>query len=101
MPAAGATRGRPGAIPLAVQPQPPDPLQVVYRRLGDLHPGVVVIHPTHRYLVDPHPAPVRQGEKLGVEEPPVVLDPGDEVTSHARANSLEAALGIDHVIVEK
>ena len=44
---------------------------------------------------------VGQGEELGVEEPPVVLDLRDQIAGQAGVDRLEATLGVGDAIVQK
>ena len=58
------------------------------------HARVGVVDPVDRHLVDPQPAALGEHEQLGVEEPAVVADLGEQVVEHVAADGLEAALGV-------
>ena len=55
---------------------------------------VGVVDPVDGYLVDAQPRPLGEHEQLGVEEPRVVLDEGEQYRSKVGAQGLEAALGV-------
>ena len=71
-----------------------DALQVVDRRATDVDAAVRVVDPVDRHLVDAQAVVLGQQEQLGVEEPPVVLDLGQQPPGHVGADRLEAALRV-------
>ena len=74
--------------------QPRDAPEVGDRRADDVHARVGVVDPVDRHLVDPQPAPLREHQQLGVEEPALVLDVVEQVLERVAADGLEAALGV-------
>ena len=65
-------------------------------RIGadDIDPGVGVVDPVDRHLVDPQPHPLGDHQQLGVEEPLVVLDEGSNRVGDVTPEGLEPALGV-------
>ena len=74
--------------------QPGDAAQVLQRRAQQRHARVGVVDPVDRHLVDAQPAPLGEHEQLGVEEPAVVADIGEQAGEHVPADRLEAALRV-------
>jgi hypothetical protein len=90
---------------LQVAPRPParagsrtedaeDPAQVVERDADDVDAGVGVVDPVDRDLVDAQAGALGEDEELGVEEPGLVLDVGEECLDRRGPAGLEAALGV-------
>ncbi len=99
----GQPRGRPAGIAqrghldgAAHQPaaQPHDAAQVSHRGRDDVHPGVGVVDPVHRHLVDPQPGALGQHQQLGVEEPAGVLGERQQHAGLLAPDRLEAALRV-------
>ena len=74
--------------------QPRDALEVGDRGADDVHARVGIVDPVDRHLVDAQPAPLREHQQLGVEEPALVLDVVDQRVEHVAADGLEAALRV-------
>ena len=70
--------------------------QVLERGAGHVHPAVGVVDPVDRHLVDAESVVLGEHEQLGVEEPAVVLDRGQEPAGDVGAHGLEATLRITH-----
>ena len=73
---------------------PGDALEVVLRGLHDVDPGIGVVHPVDRDLVDPQSAALGQDQQLGVEEPAGVLHQRQQLPGDIGADGLEPALGV-------
>ena len=73
---------------------PGHPLAGRRPRWPDVHPGVRVVHPVHRHLVDPQPGPLGQHQQFGVEEPAGVLDQRQQPAAHVGPHRLEPALRV-------
>ena len=58
------------------------------------HPRVGVVDPVHRDLADAQAQPLGRDQQLGVEEPFVVLDEGQQLLRRVAPERLEAALGV-------
>ena len=58
--------------------------------------AVGVVDPVDRHLVDAQAVALREEQQLGVEEPAVVLDRGQESPRDARPHRLEPALRVAH-----
>ncbi len=71
-----------------------DALEVLDRRADDVDARVGVVDPVDRHLVDAQAAPLGEDEQLGVEEPGVVADVGEEAVERVAADGLEAALRV-------
>ena len=87
----------PTAMNRAIGPaaqQPRDALEVVDRGADDVDARVGVVDPVDRHLVDPQPAALGEHEQLGVEEPAVVADVGEQAVERVAADRLEAALRV-------
>ena len=69
-------------------------LEVVPHGAGDAHPAVGVLHPLNRHLVQPHVHVAREEQQLGVEEPAIVFDEGEERLRRIGAQRLEPALRV-------
>ena len=61
---------------------------------------VRVVDPIDRHLGDPQPVALGEDQQLGVEEPVVVLDRGQERPGHVAAEGLEPALRVVELRVE-
>ena len=75
-------------------PDAPDAAQVGQGGGDDVDPGVGVVDPVHRHLVDPQAGALGQHQHLGVEEPAGVLDQRQEPLRDVGADGLEAALRV-------
>ena len=64
--------------------EPRDALEVVDRGADDVDARVRVVDPVDRHLVDPQPAPLGEHEQLGVEEPALVADVGEQRVERRR-----------------
>ena len=84
---ADGAAGQPGA-------QADDAAQVGQGGGDDVDPGVGVVDPVHRHLVDAQPGPLGQHQQLGVEEPAGVGGQRQQLPGRAGADGLEAALGV-------
>ncbi len=67
---------------------------VLHRRRHDIDPGVRVVRPVDRNLMNTETVTFGEQQQLGVEEPVVVLDRGQEGTGHVGPDRLEATLGV-------
>ena len=74
--------------------QPPDPAQVGHRRGHDVDAGVGVIDPVNRDLMNAHPAALGGDQQLGVKEPLLVLDLGEQLREGVGADGLEPTLSV-------
>ena len=60
----------------------------------DLDAGVGIVDPVHRHLAHTQPEPLGRDEELGVEEPLIVLDQGQDSQGGLSPQRLEATLGV-------
>jgi hypothetical protein len=74
--------------------EPGDPTQVGDRGANDVDPRVGVVDPVDRHLVDAQAGALGEHQQLGVEEPGLVLDAGEERLDRRRPPRLEAALRV-------
>ena len=68
--------------------------QVEPGRAGHGHPGVEVVDPVDRHLVDAQAEALRGDQDLGVEEPGLVVDQGKDDVGRLAPERLEPALGV-------
>jgi hypothetical protein len=80
--------------------EPDDAAQVGQGGAGHVDPGVRVVDPVHRHLMDPQPGPLGQYEQLGVEEPAVVGGQRQKLAGGVGADRLEPALRIGEACAE-
>ena len=73
---------------------PCDSLQVVLGGADDVDPGIRVVDPIHRHLVNAQPAALGEDQQLGVEKPPVVLHQRQQLLRHVGPDRLEPALRV-------
>ena len=78
-----------------------DAAQVGEGRGRDVDPGVGVVDPVHRDLVDTQARPLAQYQQLGVEEPAGVLGQREQDLGLVPADRLEAALGVGELRAER
>ena len=71
-----------------------DAPQVRRRGADQVDPRVEVVDPVDRDLVDAQPDALGGDQELGVEEPFLVLDQGEELGRRLAAHGLEPALGV-------
>ncbi len=86
-------RGR-RCVGAAVAQHAPHATQVVSDRAPDIDPGVRIVDPVDRHLVDPQSGPLADDQQLGVEEPLVVFDQWEQTLGHLASQGLEATLGV-------
>ena len=79
--------GQPGA-------EPHDPAQIAQGGGHHVDPGVGVVDPVHRDLVNAQPGPLRQHEQFRVEEPARVRGERQQGPGRVRADRLEPALRV-------
>ena len=79
--------GQPGA-------EPHDPAQIAQGGGHHVDPGVGVVDPVHRDLVDAQPGPLRQHEQFRIEEPACVGGERQQSPGRVRADRLEPALRV-------
>ena len=85
--------GQPGA-------EPHDPAHIAQGRGDHVDPGVGVVDPVHRDLVNAQPGPLRQHEQFGVEEPARVRSERQQGPGRVRADRLEPALRVGEARAE-
>ncbi len=73
---------------------PGDTPQIALRGAHDVDPGVRVVHPIHGHFMDAQPVVLGEDEELGIEEPTLVLDHGQEAAGDIGPHGLEATLGV-------
>ena len=66
---------------------PPAALEVVDRGVHDVDPGVGVVDPVDRHLVDAQPGALGDHQQLGVEEPAGVGDQRQQLLRHVGAHA--------------
>ena len=70
--------------------------EVAERGVDDVHAAVGVVDPVDRHLVDAQAVALGEQQQLGVEEPAVVVDRGDQSLRDVAPHGLEAALRVVH-----
>ena len=74
--------------------EPSHSAQVGKRGTDDVHPGIRVVHPVHRHLVDAQASALGQHQQFGVEEPARVAHQWQQRASDIGPHRLEPALRI-------
>ena len=80
--------------------KPYDPAQIAQGGGHHVDPGVGVVDPVHRDLVDAQPGPLRQHEQFRVEEPARVRGERQQRLGRVRADRLEPALRVGEARAE-
>ena len=78
----------------AASAEPGHAAQVVQRGRDDVDARVRIVDPVDRHLVDAHPAPLRQDQQFGVEEPALVAHGAEQFAHDVAAHRLEPALRV-------
>ena len=66
-----------------------------------MDPGIRVVDPVHRYLMDPEAVALSLNEEFGVEEPGLILDHVQEGVHGIATHGLESTLGIGESAPER